>query len=478
MFKKRLKNFLDKVLGVDFDEEKYNQSLVENLAEEAYLITTEFLFRDFIAAVTEKLEEKMRKIRDGGEGNSWISPYISEFKVELYEIFEKHSIEKGIIEGNYAKLVLLTFLKLVQISSEDKDMLLFDRMVENRLKHMVKTKQVKYLKLSFNQFISLIEEWASKENLTQQSFDSNLSSIIKELNEVATKQSSPNLNPIIQDLTVKLKNLNRSFHSKPQNSGSSYLETRIKALKEIFNFYARQIKMMGKKPTFDEITEHQNLLNISKFTKFCSDFGITNKENKDHLTVQQVTQAFLLGNECSRIMNFSQFVDALDRLAEIYYNEQFDARNNLNYSKLKIAEKRKMIYEFLQLDDRNEYMQRTKGFGLPFSKEKAGFRLPEYDLSKKYKFRDMTERKLKVAEWRNKKNSLSAERMLSKIPPNISPARLIAVKNSLLQRKDRVTWETLKGSNQLSLAMKEDISSLFTENDRREVLSTTKRLYK
>jgi len=264
---------------------------------------------------------------------------------------------------------LLSFLKLIQIPSNEKDLFLFDRMVENRLKHVVKGKQIKYLKLSFNQFVSLLEEWASKENISQKSFDNSLQNIIKELNEVTSSSSPTKLTPILTDLTKKLKNLNSSFHSKPQNSSNSYLEVRVKSLKEIFNFYARQIKMLGNKPTFDEITEHQNLLNISKFTKFCQDFGITNKDNKDHLTVQQVTQAFLLGNECSRIMNFSQFIDSLDRLAEIYYNEQYDARNSTSVSRLKINEKRKMLYEFLQLENRNEYMQRAKGFGLPFSKE-------------------------------------------------------------------------------------------------------------
>lgn len=478
MFKKRLKNFLDKVLGVDFDEAKYNESLIDNLAEEAYLIVTEFIFRDLIGVLAGKLEEKFLKVRQGAEGNSWLSPFLEEFRDELYELFERHSVENGMIEGNYAKLVLLSFLKLIQIPSNEKDLFLFDRMVENRLKHVVKGKQIKYLKLSFNQFVSLLEEWASKENISQKSFDNSLQNIIKELNEVTSSSSPTKLTPILTDLTKKLKNLNSSFHSKPQNSSNSYLEVRVKSLKEIFNFYARQIKMLGNKPTFDEITEHQNLLNISKFTKFCQDFGITNKDNKDHLTVQQVTQAFLLGNECSRIMNFSQFIDSLDRLAEIYYNEQYDARNSTSVSRLKINEKRKMLYEFLQLENRNEYMQRAKGFGLPFSKEKAGFRIPEYDLSKKYKFRDMTERKLKVTEWRNKKNSLSAERMLSKIPPQVSPARLIAVKNSLLQRKDRVTWDILKGSNQLSSGLKEDISSLFTDNDKREILSTTRKNYK
>ena len=174
-------------------------------------------------------------------------------------------------------------------------------------------------------------------------------------------------------------------------------------------------------------------------------------------------------------MNYSQFIAALDSLADMYYNEQYDVRNSMNYSILPITEKRNMLYEFLQLDNKNQYLQKAKGFGLPFSKEKAGYRLPDYDLSKNYKFKDTSQQKQKISEWKKSKEVKPSSLRSLSIP---NPARLAAVKNSLLQRKDRITWEMLKNSQQSSLISKEELSNLFTESDIKEIMSSNKSNYK
>ncbi|OMJ81674.1 hypothetical protein SteCoe_17783 [Stentor coeruleus] len=481
MFKTRLKNFLNTVLGVNYDREKYEEIEIDKIAEECFETITELQLKQFFSEAVQNIEEKIEKTKEMDKGKSWISPFLHEYKDEIHRIFDKKVIEKGMIEGNSAKIILIQILQMIRIPIEDKDMFLFDRMVENRFKQILKGGAIKYLSLTYSQFLMLLEEWAIKETVKQLSFTNHLENTIKEYLELNQDMEYPLLTNILIDLVTKLGMIHQNFISKPQNQKNTVMEYRLKALKEVFLFYARQMKMIGNTLTFDEITDHQNVLNISKFTKFCGDFMVTSKENKDHISVQIATQAFLNGTECARAMNFTQFVQAVDKLAELYYSEQYDSRNGTRMASWKIDKKRDQFYDFLGLDNKNVYMQKAKGFGLPFSKEKAGYRLPDYDLSKNYKFKNNSQQKQKIAEWKKTKeeaqnqNTNQSNNKLIKSP---NPARLAAVKASILQRKDRVTWDLLKNSQQSSLISKEELNSLFTESDIKEILASSKSIYK
>lgn len=463
-------------MGVHINQEKYEAIEMEKIAEEVFEVVAQWVLRGVVDEVAGKLEEKAEKARENETGNSWISPFIVEYQEEVDRIYEKYVVENHMIEGNSTKPILLSILQVFGIGIEEKDIFLFDRMVENRFKHTAKDKQIKYLKLTYSQLITLIEEWALKDSIKQVSLSLHIENTISEYQLLLSQCEFPDLSNPLGEIIKTLKLTQKKITAKPENSKDTALENHLKSIKEIFAFYAKQLKMLGNAPTFDEITDHQNILNISKFTKFCSDFDITNKQNKDHLSVQQVTQAFLNGNECSRSMNLNQFVAALDALAEIYYNEQYDARNNTKLAKGKITVKRAMFYEYLQLGNRTGYMQKAKGFGLPFSKEKAGYRLPDYDLSKNYKFKDTSKQKKKVDDWKKSKIEAKPSSLRSISIPN--PARIAAVKNSLLQRKDRVTWDILKGSQQSSLISKDDLALLFTETDLNEIIASNKNHYK
>lgn len=481
MFKTRLKNFLNTVLGVNYDREKYEEIEMDKIAEECFEAITEFQLKQLLTEAVQRIEEKIEKTKEMDKGKSWISPFLHEYKDEIYRIFEKKIIEKGMIEGNSSKTILIQILQMIRIPIEDKDMFLFDRMVENRFKQVLKGGAIKYLSLTYSQFLMLLEEWAVKETVKQLSFTNHLENTIKEYLELNRDMEFPLLTDTLIDLVTKLGMIHQNFTSKPQNQKNSLMEYRLKALREVFLFYARQMKMIGNALTFDEITDHQNVLNISKFTKFCGDFMVTSKENKDHISVQMATQAFLNGTDCARAMNFTQFVQAVDKLAELYYSEQYDSRNRTSMASLGLDEKRDQFYGLLGLDNKNEYMQKAKGFGLPFSKEKAGYRLPDYDLSKNYKFKDNSQQKQKIAEWKKTKEETqnqSANHSSHKLIKSPNPARLAAVKASFLQRKDRVTWDLLKNSQQSSLISKEELSSLFTESDIKEILASSKSTYK
>lgn len=73
---------------------------------------------------------------------------------------------------------------------------------------------------------------------------------------------------------IDLKRLKEEEEQQIQKQKDELISRREKGLQEIFNFYARQHLLIGKKPTFDEIEHKNSVINIGEFMKFCKDFDI------------------------------------------------------------------------------------------------------------------------------------------------------------------------------------------------------------
>ena len=157
MFCVRFSNFLTKALGVSFDQQKFEDYKEEKLSENVFDGLVEKVFNDCVAAVALKFEEKTQKAKQK-KGKSWISSYLEEYNEELFRIFSRYVVENDMIEGKSTKPILLSILNLLRVPVEEKDMFLFDRMIENRFKNVLKGNQIKYLKLTYSQLISLLEE--------------------------------------------------------------------------------------------------------------------------------------------------------------------------------------------------------------------------------------------------------------------------------------------------------------------------------
>ena len=65
---------------------------------------------------------------------------------------------------------------------------------------------------------------------------------------------------------------------------------RMKLLKEIFDFYVKQTNLLGKNPSFDQISNNLQSLSLSEFVKFCHDFEILKNEKK--LSGVQLKQSY------------------------------------------------------------------------------------------------------------------------------------------------------------------------------------------
>ena len=78
---------------------------------------------------------------------------------------------------------------------------------------------------------------------------------------------------LISGMKLDSNILNTDMKSSLEPEGA-YTAKRMKLLKEIFDFYARQKRMLGKTPTFDDINKNLNSLSMGEFLKFCSDFKV------------------------------------------------------------------------------------------------------------------------------------------------------------------------------------------------------------
>ena len=415
------------------------------------------------AFIYEKPEPKLKKRPD-----SWITPYIKEYKKEIIAILASMDEEKKkVIKGSNLQTLLKRLLQLFNITLDEKDLFLFDRMVENRYKQSKSggnASRYKYLQLTYSQCIGLIEEWALKESYKQINVKDQIPSLISEYEDVLIKiKNMPEIAENIQNLLSQLKGVQSKTTFKPIQD---LVDLQKKGLKDIFDFYAKQLKMVGKSPTFSQLTVHKDILNLSKFTKFCSDFDLINSiRDKHKINLKQISNIFIKATECQRAMNFNQFLLSIDLLAEAYYSEQYDIYYRENLFSLGIEEKKKRLLLLIHCDDPTIYSQKLKGFGQPFNAEKKEVRIPDYDLSKRYKYKDQTKVKQQISVWKEQKIKIESPNRSKSVP---SHARLKAIQQSLLMRPDRVTWDLLnKNANFIS---KEDLAKILDVEDIKELI--------
>ncbi|OMJ80583.1 hypothetical protein SteCoe_19125 [Stentor coeruleus] len=243
-------------------------------------------------------------------------------------------------------------------------------------------------------------------------------------------------------------------------------ELQKKGLKEIFDFYSRQIKMIGQSPTFTQLTDHKKALNLSKFTKFCADFDlINNTKDKHKLSLKTIANLFMKATNCQRNMIYEQFLIAIDLLADAFYSKDRDFYYRENLSKSPIEDKKKTFLGLLNCGNPNAYIKKLKGFGEAFSAEKKDYRIPDYDLSKKYKYRDSSKVKQKIESWKQKK---VVKQMIERSKSVPTEARMTAIKQSLLLRADRITWDMLMKNTQFM--SKDDLNMLLDPEDINELI--------
>lgn len=93
----------------------------------------------------------------------------------------------------------------------------------------------------------------------------------------------------------------------------------MKVLKSIFDFYGKQTSLLGRNPTFDQINNNLQSLNLGEFLKFCADFQILKHDKNLSSTQlkQSYISAFKIVAENRKVINFDSFKQSLYILFKI-----------------------------------------------------------------------------------------------------------------------------------------------------------------
>ena len=296
------------------------------------------------------------------------------------------------------KRMIPELLNLCKIQISAKELKLFSK----ELKTFAQPEEKKY---SLTDFRSIIFSWYSVCHSTDD-LRSKLINSISEFEEIKDSKLPDHEKLSVDNLLVALK---AKLKEIPNYSirDDNFEDKCLAGLHQIFNYYSKQQFLLGKTPTFDTIKANVEMLTIGKFIKFCKDFKIIDESDKIQAkkSLKIVQNAFIQSAEFGRNMHEHHFINALDLLAKQFFDKEYDKIHNTSWHNISLDEKKRKFYEHLECYDSNIYNHKLKEAAPHFGVDPYN-RIPDYDLSKKYKVRnDKSERdKASLEEWKQKKN--------------------------------------------------------------------------
>lgn len=250
------------------------------------------------------------------------------------------------------------------------------------------------------------------------------------------------------------------FQSRRQSKDVEYLTKTDKwiakcrqGLSDIFQFYAKQLRMIGKSPSFADIEQSNRVWSLGKFLKFLRDFGLTDTKNSGFasnirvLSRAEATDLFMKHAYLRKSLSEEGFVQCLQSVALAYFNEEFDQLNRTQVSKSSDEEKQEYLYKLLECDNVTLYNKKMKGFGMPFSSD-TRCRLPSDDPAKRYKFKP-SRRTIGQADNRklrdpNQESFSNPPRLRRPEPINRRLPSKKKVIEAALSSNSVITWKKLK----------------------------------
>ena len=173
--------------------------------------------------------------------------------------------------------------------SLEKNIKLYEDLLEEKKKNNENTKYIEdFLEKLYNEKKKLDKKIKEEDSV----LFSNNNSLIKIIKPLKSGKIRSN---------IKLNT--QSLKSLPEE-----INFRDIALKEIFNFYARQHGAFSAHPTFDEILHKKNILIISEYARFTSDFNIK-------LPKVKIAEVYKKSIENINEMNFKEFLSSLEKLS-------------------------------------------------------------------------------------------------------------------------------------------------------------------
>ena len=154
-----------------------------------------------------------------------------------------------------------------------------------------------------------INNTINNENYDKKSHNSNLN------DDNSQNQSHISL-PKIEKSIINSSKYSNSNNTKLKNKKiMSKEEKRELAIREIFYFYSRQHALIGYKSTFDNLKDKLEHMDLSEFSKFCSDFKILASNEK-------LVEIFKKTASITKEMNIDEFKIALQKISVAINDEK------------------------------------------------------------------------------------------------------------------------------------------------------------
>ena len=209
-----------------------------------------------------------------------------------------------------------------------------------------------------------------------------------------------------QQLLSTLRSQLRKIEAKAVQQGEEpvFMQRCKAGIHEVYTFYAKQTKIMGAKPTFDDVFHSISVLSSGKYLKFLIDFQLLeNSKISTRKVIDQSTAMSIFRQTAlfHKDMNEAQFTMSLDLVAAAYYDEEFDRLNRTNMARLTMAEKRERLYKSLGFDQEAKYREKLKGYGVPLSSY-PDYKISEDDPTRRYKYKVSKEQRETMERWRDR----------------------------------------------------------------------------
>ena len=405
--------------------------------------------------------------------------------IKLYEkilLEKKNNKENGIIiqdmiEKLLAKKIWLNhkikYLKEPELIDEE---FFINKEIELNLKTKLDIPKNNFqnLKNSIND-INYYNNSINKIRLSQEKNQSN-----QNTNNNTNLNSNNNSNNTINNNSHSNISLNNNF--KTENPILKE-EIRLISLKEIFEFYSNQHNyVISGNGLFSAIDDKKSLLNLSEFSKFCSEFSI-------NISRQKLVEIYKKNSSNLYNLNFKEFLIALENLCFAFHENKknillkkishYEEKLNLceknhknnnkensvflnvkyeissfkfEYEKLVKQSYKEILenfYDYLGIYQKKIYRNKMKGFILPYNSKEKKIKIPKKKIFK-FKVEENNEiKKIIETKRKEKEKLLLSQKILQKDLLYKHKLKLFELNNKQLELHSIKRQKEKKYSNKL-----------------------------
>ncbi|CAG9324635.1 unnamed protein product [Blepharisma stoltei] len=361
-----------------------------------------------------KTKKKLKQKPKEPEKQSPLVLHMQEHNSELFKIyksFQSHEDQVNLIDN--AEQILQQTIDALELFSGDFPSLL------NSFINLIHAQHPESQYQTYQEFLNLFAVLAVSNSLKsyksiqiQRVFAETILKSIKEFKKLSHQFKEPEEAATIKNILEILNKRRETIKGNPNDNISFSFRKEIspqeaKGIQDLFDFYSKQHLMVGRSATFDYIGESIDIIDSGSFLYFAKCFGLFSDkkvEGKRFLTRKLVLDIFKSCAQLQKNMNFEGFKLALDEIAKLLFNKEYDKLLSVPCSGLGLDEKRIMLYEYIKCGDSKYVHQNCKPIGKTFCNSlDDGPRIPIDDPSRKYKFKPSEEVKEKLTLYRKEK---------------------------------------------------------------------------